>query len=85
MPILKLIRNYAVSILSQLKEEELIYDLLFLVQALRYEGEDNRSNLLSMLVEKGVNNKSNQIASLLYWYLKTESEPLPAKEAKTGK
>jgi len=38
-----------------------------------------------MLVEKGVNNKSNQIASLLYWYLKTESEPLPAKEAKTGK
>jgi hypothetical protein len=38
LPILKIIRDCAVSILSECKDTELIYDLLFLVQALRYEG-----------------------------------------------
>jgi hypothetical protein len=36
--IIKIIRDYAVLILSELKDQDLTYNLLFLVQALRYEG-----------------------------------------------
>ena len=77
LPILKVIRDYAVTILSELKDEELIYNLLFLVQALRYEGETIRSNLLELLIERAANN--HQMGSLLYWYLKTESDSIQGK------
>lgn len=69
LPIINLIRNYAVSILSELKDQELTYLLLFLVQALRYEGEGYQSTLFSLLSERAASN--SQIASLLYWYLRT--------------
>ncbi len=36
LPLVKLVRDYAVSILAELKDQELTYLLLFLVQALRY-------------------------------------------------
>lgn len=36
--VLKQIRDYAVGILSEAKDKEISYNLLFLVQALRYEG-----------------------------------------------
>jgi hypothetical protein len=49
LPILKAIRDYAVTILSDLKDHELVYSLLFLVQALRYEGEGMSSTLLDLL------------------------------------
>ena len=77
LPILKVIRDYAVTILSELKDEELIYNLLFLVQALRYEGETIRSNLLELLIERAASN--HQMGSLLYWYLKTESDSIQGK------
>lgn len=38
LPIINIIRNYAVTVLTELKDQELTYILLFLVQALRYEG-----------------------------------------------
>jgi phosphatidylinositol 3-kinase len=61
----------------------MVFNLLFLVQALRYEGETIRSSLLDLLNERATSNQ--QIASLLYWYLKTESEPIQSKETKVSK
>ncbi len=83
LPILKLIRDYAVSILSELKDQDLIYNLLFLVQALRYEGDSVRSSLLDLLIQRSMHN--TQIASLLYWYLKTESDSIQSKGTKVSK
>lgn len=83
LPILKLIRDYAVSILSELKDQDLIYNLLFLVQALRYEGDSVRSSLLDLLIQRSMHN--TQIASLLYWYLKTESDSIQSKDTKVSK
>ena len=65
-----------------MKDEELINSLLFLVQALRYEGESVRSTLLELLIERG--SKNHQFGSLLYWYLKTESDPIQGKDAKVS-
>jgi hypothetical protein len=56
---------------------------LFLVQALRYEGEGVQSSLLNLLQERAGTNA--QIASLLYWYLRTESEAAVGKDAKANK
>lgn len=51
-----------------------------MVQALRYEGEGLQSALLTLLTQRAAN--SPQIASLLYWYLRTESEAAVGKDAK---
>ncbi len=83
LPILKLIRDYAVTILCELKDQEISFNLLFLVQALRYEGDSIRSTLLDLLNQRAVENC--QIASLLYWYLKTESDSIQNKDTKVSK
>jgi hypothetical protein len=80
LPLVKLVRDYAVSVLAELKDQELTYLLLFLVQALRYEGEGLQSALFTLLTQRAAN--SPQIASLLYWYLRTESEAAVAKDTK---
>ena len=69
--------------MSELKDQEIIYNLLFLVQALRYEGETVRSNLLDMLIIRATSHE--QIASLLYWYLRTESDAIQGKDSKVSK
>ena len=83
LPILKVIRDYAVGVLSELNDKEVMYNLLFLVQALRYEGGTTRSTLIDLLNERSLGNQ--QIASLVYWYLKTESDPITGKDAKVSK
>jgi hypothetical protein len=81
--LVKTIRDYAVTVLSELKDQDLTYLLLFLVQALRYEGEGMQSSLMALLQERA--GSSAQIASLLYWYLRTESEAAAGKETKASK
>lgn len=74
---MKIIRNYAISVLVDIKDEDLISILLFLVQSLRYEGEgenDCKSNLFSFLLERA--GKNLQVTTLLFWYLKAESETI---------
>ena len=78
-----MIRDYAVSHLSELKDQELTYMLLFLVQALKYDCCNAPSALIHLLITRSQTN--HQIAALVYWYLRAESEPLAAKEAKTIK
>lgn len=65
------VRKYAVSVLSDAGDDELMGYLLQLVQALRYESEDN-SQLARFLVDRAVANPV--LANFLHWYLVVEWE-----------
>lgn len=65
------VRKYAVSVLSDAADDELMCYLLQLVQALRYESEDN-SQLARFLVDRAVANPV--LANFLHWYLVVEWE-----------
>jgi phosphatidylinositol 3-kinase len=66
------VRAHAVEALESTSDEELLYFLLQLVQALRYEHNVVESCLAEFLVERA--RKSPSIASALYWYLCAELE-----------
>ena len=65
------VRKYAVSVLSDAGDDELMGYLLQLVQALRYESEDD-SQLARFLVDRAVVNPV--LANFLHWYLVVEWE-----------
>jgi len=65
------VRRYAVSILADAADDELLCYLLQLVQALRYESADD-SQLARFLVERAVANPV--LANFLHWYLVVEWE-----------
>lgn len=65
------VRKYAVSVLSDAADDELLCYLLQLVQALRYESEDD-SQLARFLVNRAVANPV--LANFLHWYLVVEWE-----------
>ena len=65
------VRRYAVAILSDAADDELMCYLLQLVQALRYECEDD-SQLARFLVNRAVANPV--LANFLHWYLVVEWE-----------
>ena len=65
------VRKYAVSVLSDAADDELMCYLLQLVQALRYESEDD-SQLARFLVDRAVGNPV--LANFLHWYLVVEWE-----------
>ncbi|MEW5302904.1 MAG: hypothetical protein WDW36_005643 [Sanguina aurantia] len=65
------VRSHAVSVLQQKDDDELMYYLLQLVQALRYESSDN-SRLARFLVTRATANPT--FAVMLHWYLFTEWE-----------
>lgn len=67
------VRGHAVEVLQRTEDEELLYYLLQLVQALRYES-TTHSRLSTFLVARATNN--TVMATLLHWYLYTElSDP----------
>lgn len=63
------VRSHAVEVLQRTDDEELLYYLLQLVQALRYEAE-TESRLAKFLIERAV--KNSVMGTLLHWYLYTE-------------
>ncbi|GAB4822067.1 hypothetical protein N2152v2_009113 [Parachlorella kessleri] len=63
------VRGHAVEVLQKTDDEELLYYLLQLVQALRYESCDS-SQLARFLVERA--QRSVTVACFLFWYLCTE-------------
>ena len=65
------VRAHAVAALKSTSEEELLYFLLQLVQALRYEPSVD-SRLASFLIDRA--RRSAAVASALYWYLCAELE-----------
>ncbi|KAF8067321.1 Phosphatidylinositol 3-kinase [Scenedesmus sp. PABB004] len=65
------VRAHAVAALQAKEDEELLYYLLQLVQALRFEASDN-SRLARFLVSRAARNPG--FATLLHWYLFTEWE-----------
>jgi phosphatidylinositol 3-kinase len=65
------VRKYAVSVLSNAADDELMCYLLQLVQALRYESEDD-SQLARFLVDRAVGNPA--LANFFHWYLVVEWE-----------
>ncbi|GAM23254.1 hypothetical protein SAMD00019534_064290, partial [Acytostelium subglobosum LB1] len=66
------VRKYAVDILRKAVDEELLYYLLQLVQATKYEPVNfAESPLISFLMEKAA--KSFVFANYLYWYLTVDS------------
>jgi len=65
------VRRYAVSVLSDAGDDELMGYLQQLVQALRYERQDD-SQLARFLVDRAVTN--SVLANFLHWYLVVEWE-----------
>lgn len=68
------VRKYAVEILKKADDEELLYYLLQLVQATKYEqfeGNPNDSPLISFLIERS--SKNFTLGSYFYWYLTVDS------------
>ncbi|CAK0784160.1 hypothetical protein CVIRNUC_007363 [Coccomyxa viridis] len=65
------VRAHAVEVLKRTEDEELLYYLLQLVQALRYEAAD-ASPLAQFLVQRAVANPT--LAFTLHWYLVPEFE-----------
>jgi len=65
------VRKYAVSVLSDAGDDELMGYLLQLVQALRYESQDD-SQLARFLVNRAIANPV--LANFLHWYLVVEWE-----------
>ncbi|EGC32235.1 phosphatidylinositol 3-kinase [Dictyostelium purpureum] len=68
------VRRYAVDILRKADDEELLYYLLQLVQATKYEqydGNINDSPLISFLFERS--SKNFTLGSHFYWYLTVDS------------
>ncbi|KAL3157710.1 hypothetical protein ABBQ32_012142 [Trebouxia sp. C0010 RCD-2024] len=63
------VRCHAVEVLQRTQDEELLYYLLQLVQALRYEA-TTHSRLSSFLISRATRN--TVMATLLHWYLYTE-------------
>ncbi len=59
------VRGHAVEVLQRTEDEELLYYLLQLVQALRYES-TTHSRLSTFLVARATNN--TVMATLLHWY-----------------
>ncbi|KAM9947807.1 hypothetical protein ACTFIW_008177 [Dictyostelium discoideum] len=69
-----MVRRYAVEILKKADDEELLYYLLQLVQATKYEqfdGNPSDSPLISFLFERS--NKNFILGSHFYWYLTVDS------------
>lgn len=62
------VRGHAVEVLQRTEDEELLYYLLQLVQALRYES-TTHSRLSTFLVARATNN--TVMATLLHWYAGT--------------
>ena len=68
---LKLVRKFAISKLDKLDDKNINFILLQLVQALKYE--DNEENpLANFLIEKC--SKNIELATSLYWFLKVEKD-----------
>eukprot|EP01132_Coremiostelium_polycephalum_P006787 gene6787-8421_t len=68
------VRKYAVEILKKADDEELLYYLLQLVQATKYENFEVSpidSSLISFLIERS--KKNFILCSYFYWYLKVDS------------
>ena len=65
------VRSHAVTVLQQKDDDELMYYLLQLVQALRFEASD-LSRLARFLVARATSNPA--FATFLHWYLFTEWE-----------
>ncbi|EGG14145.1 phosphatidylinositol 3-kinase [Cavenderia fasciculata] len=71
------VRRYAVDILRKADDEELLYYLLQLVQATKYEmietnyDHSSESPLISFLIERA--SKNFKLASRLYWYITVDS------------
>jgi phosphatidylinositol 3-kinase len=65
------VRSYAVAVLSDTDDGDLLSYLLQLVQALRYEPDD-ASQLARFLVERA--RSSQSVGTLLFWYLCTEMD-----------
>ena len=59
------VRGHAVEVLQRTEDEELLYYLLQLVQALRYEA-TTHSRLSAFLIARATNN--TVMATLLHWY-----------------
>lgn len=68
---MKIVREYASTIVCESSNRELSEIMLQLVQALRYDDDD--SALATMLTDRAV--KSLDVACLFFWYLKAETEP----------
>ncbi|CAD8088581.1 unnamed protein product [Paramecium primaurelia] len=66
------IRKYAVEQLSKLSDEKIENVLLQLVQALKYEPFDQKSDLVNLLFDRAI--KSKSLATYLYWYLHVEKD-----------
>ena len=58
------VRSHAVEVLQRTDDEELLYYLLQLVQALRYEAETD-SRLAKFLIERAT--KNGVMGTLLHW------------------
>ncbi|BDA44872.1 phosphatidylinositol 3-kinase VPS34 [Coccomyxa sp. Obi] len=65
------VRAHAVEVLKRTENEELLYYLLQLVQALRYEAADD-SRLAAFLVQRAISDPT--LAIFLHWYLYVEWE-----------
>ena len=69
------VRGHAVEVLQRTQDEELLYYLLQLVQALRYEA-TTHSRLSAFLVSRAA--KNTVMGTLLHWQASLASLPLDA-------
>uniref|UniRef100_H2YNJ6 Phosphatidylinositol 3-kinase catalytic subunit type 3 n=1 Tax=Ciona savignyi TaxID=51511 RepID=H2YNJ6_CIOSA len=81
------VRTYAVKILSQTTDENLVLYLLQLVQALKYENfdkiKDDGLDLATFLIQRACRN--SYLANYFYWYLLVECEESEGTDAERKK
>ena len=77
---MKIIRDYATDIISNLHGENFTSILLQLIQTIRYDATGD-SSMARLINEKALEDK--QIAVFAYWYLCTEAEIV--KDGQSGK